>query len=245
MRDEVMKHVFKITATIFAVVAVVGSSVALGSITRQQAEIQELIVREANRQNFPPALALAVARVESNFDPRAISHAGARGVMQIMPATAEQELGVPRRKLYDPEINIRAGIRFLDQLIDTYNGKWDIALSHYNGGSAVKNRWGRLRVIPATRDYVDKVLKYTGTYEQQLGAFAQRPETRPVKERSRVRSNLDDFQSGNFLADLQSLRGQSNRMSAYRTKLVSSLKDLAHHNHHRGEQQTGSRFYDW
>jgi soluble lytic murein transglycosylase-like protein len=239
-----MEHVFKITATVLTFIAIVGSSVAFGSVNRHQAEIQELIVREANRQNFPPALALAVARVESNFDPRAKSHAGARGVMQIMPATAEQELGVPRRKLYDPETNIRAGIRFLNQLIDTYDGKWDIALSHYNGGSAVTNRWGRLRVIPATRDYVDKVLKYVRSYEQQLGTYAHPPETRSLKEWSRVRKNLDDFQQDGSLEGWQSREDHSERMSAYRTKLVLSLKGLADRNRQRGIQQTGTLFYD-
>ncbi len=239
-----MNHLFKIIATVLTFIATIGSCEAVGKVNRQQADIQALIVREANRQNFPPALALAVARVESNFDARAKSSAGARGVMQIMPATAEQELGVPRRKLYDPETNIRAGIRFLDQLIDTYDGRWDIALSHYNGGSAVTNQWGRLRVIPATRNYVDQVLAYNRTYEQQLGAYSPQGKS-GSQEPLRGRQNLDDFQSGGSLDGPQRRQGQSTRLSAYRSNLVASLKALADHNRQRGKQHTGTRSYDW
>ncbi len=239
-----MNHIFKITATVLTFIAAVGSCEAFGKVNRQQAEIQALIVKEASRQNFPPALALAVARVESNFDAQAKSHAGARGVMQIMPATAEQELGVPRRKLYDPETNIRAGIRFLDQLIDTYDGRWDIALSHYNGGSAVTNRWGRLRVIPVTRNYVDQVLAYNQTYEQQLGSYSHQLKA-GSQEPLRGRQNLDDFQSGGSLDGPQRRQGQSTRLSAHRLNLVASLKKLADHNHQRGKQYPGTRLYDW
>ena len=127
--------------------------------------VKSIIVQKAESQGLPVSLALAVARVESNFDPRALSHAGARGVMQIMPATAEKTLGVSRHQLYDPKVNIEAGIRFLKRLIDTYDGRIDIALSHYNGGSAV-NQSGRLRVIPATRRYVNKVCNWCCNWGQ-------------------------------------------------------------------------------
>lgn len=239
-----MKHVFKITATLIACIVALSSSLALGNINQQQAEIQALIVKEANRQNFPPALALAVARVESNFNPSAKSHAGARGVMQIMPATAEQDLGVPRRKLYDPEINIEAGIRFLDQLIQTYDGRWDIALSHYNGGSAVTNRWGRLRVIPATRNYVDQVLAHTKRYEKTLVSYSRLLED-PSREGVQHRKNLDDFQPGGLLDGWQRRQDQSKQMSAHRARLVSSLKDLADRNHKRGIGSSATHYHNW
>ncbi|MGL1889915.1 MAG: lytic transglycosylase domain-containing protein [Reichenbachiella sp.] len=120
--------------------------------------IQKLIINEATRQNLNPALALAIAKVESNFNPNALSHAGAKGVMQIMPKTAEQEFGVSRYRLYDAQTNVRLGIRFIKQLLHTYGQRIDIALSHYNGGSAVKDKYGNLSVIPATKKYVKKVL---------------------------------------------------------------------------------------
>jgi hypothetical protein len=121
-------------------------------------DIQQRVIREAKRQNIDPSLALAIAEVESNFNYQAISHAGAKGVMQIMPETAEQVFGVSRRRLFDPNVNIELGVKFIKKLLKRYDGRLDIALSHYNGGSGVKNRHGNLSVMPATRDYVDKVL---------------------------------------------------------------------------------------
>lgn len=121
-------------------------------------DIQQRIITEATHQNIAPSLALAIAKVESNFNPNALSHAGAKGVMQIMPRTAEQGFGVPRGRLFDPDVNIELGVKFIKSLIEQYDDRLDIALSHYNGGSGVKNRHGELNVMPATRDYVDKVL---------------------------------------------------------------------------------------
>ena len=121
-------------------------------------DIQQQIITEAKRQNMAPSLALAIAKVESNFNPKALSHAGAKGVMQIMPRTAEQAFGVPSSRLFDPDVNIEVGVKFIKKLLKRYDGRLDIALSHYNGGSGVKNRYGELSVMPATRDYVHKVL---------------------------------------------------------------------------------------
>lgn len=131
----------------------------------QQSDIEQMIIAESVRQSLPPSLALAVAKAESGFDPYALSHAGARGVMQIMPATAEGEFSVPASRLYDPATNIRIGVAFINQLIKTYGGRVDIALSHYNGGSRVKDQYNNYRVIPATQDYVSKVLAYQRDYQ--------------------------------------------------------------------------------
>jgi hypothetical protein len=121
-------------------------------------DIQQRVIAEARRQNMPPSLALAIAKVESNFDHQALSHAGAKGVMQIMPRTAEQVFGVPRSRLFEPDVNIQLGVKFIKKLLKRYDGRLDIALSHYNGGSGVKSRHGEFRVMPTTRGYVDKVL---------------------------------------------------------------------------------------
>ena len=120
--------------------------------------IQKLLVDEANKQGLDPTLALAIAEVESNFDPRALSKAGAMGVMPIMPAPAAPVFGVPSDALYDASINIYLGITFIKQLLTRYNQRLDIALSHYNGGSAVQDKFGQLTVIPATKKYVNKVM---------------------------------------------------------------------------------------
>lgn len=120
--------------------------------------IQKFLVDEANRQSIDPALALAIAKVESDFNPRALSHAGAKGIMQIMPATAEGVFGISPDRLFDAKTNIELGISFIKKLLARYDQRTDIALSHYNGGSAVQNKSGGLTVIPATQKYVNKVL---------------------------------------------------------------------------------------
>lgn len=121
--------------------------------------VKRMVVEEASRHPVvPPSLALAVAEAESDFVADAESVAGARGVMQIMPATGRGVFGVEPDALWEPRLNVRLGVRFLGDLIERYGGRWDLALSHYNGGSAVGS--GRAaRVIPATRRYVEKVLR--------------------------------------------------------------------------------------
>ena len=115
-------------------------------------EIRRLVVAEAARNGVvPTSLALAVARVESNFDPGPVSSAGARGVMQIMPRTARSEFGVNGEALWDPRTNVRLGLRYRAQLYDRYGRRWDLALSHYNGGSLVRSRSGRPRAHSYTR----------------------------------------------------------------------------------------------
>ena len=124
-----------------------------------RAYIKSIIIETSLKTNYvSPSLALAVAQVESNFNPNAVSSKGAIGVMQIMPRTALYEYGITKEKLFNPKTNIKIGIKFLNHLITKYNGRIDIALSHYNGGSAV-GKWPNLKIIPATYNYVIKVLK--------------------------------------------------------------------------------------
>ena len=126
-----------------------------------KASIISDIILEAHQAELSTNVALALAQIESNFDAVAVSDKGAIGVMQIMPATAEGEYGIPKNALFDPKLNIRVGIRFLKELLDRY-GRLDIALSHYNGGSKVRQPGGRLKVIPATKHYVRMVMKLAG-----------------------------------------------------------------------------------
>ena len=139
-----------------------------------QRAIQELIIGEARKMNFPPALALAVARVESDFNPMVKSHKGARGVMQIMPATALDEYGIEADLLWRPRINIRLGIHFLKRLLLRYRGRTDLALSYYNGGSRVGDL-PNARVMPATRGYVNKVRRWQRHYRREMWRRTTRP----------------------------------------------------------------------
>lgn len=145
------------------------------SATAQQAaaywsadRIKQTIISESLKTNYVrPSLALAVAETESNFRSHVVSHAGAVGIMQIMPATAVGLYKTGRAALFDPRTNIRIGVRFLDHLIKKYDGRIDLALSHYNGGSAVM-RNGSARILPYTRDYVSRVLARSRHYKNAL-----------------------------------------------------------------------------
>ncbi|MBT3196089.1 MAG: lytic transglycosylase domain-containing protein [Gammaproteobacteria bacterium] len=129
------------------------------------AKVKQILKQESARAGIALPLALAVAHAESSFNPKAESVAGARGVMQIMPMTAEREYGIHRNRLWEPEINIRMGLHFLKRLLLRYHGNESLALSYYNGGSAVGS-WPNARVIPATRGYVNKVLRLKRQYSR-------------------------------------------------------------------------------
>ena len=124
-----MKHQFISVALALMLAAVASIGHASLSETSSRQAIEQLVVERAVTLGFPPDLALAVARVESNFDPDAVSDAGAIGVMQIMPRTGLLEFGLDRRSLFDARQNIDAGISFLQALQEQY-GRTEIALSH-------------------------------------------------------------------------------------------------------------------
>ena len=134
-------------------------------------EVKRIVVEESLRAGFPPSLTMAVAKAESNFDAAAESRAGARGVMQIMPRTARDLYGVAPDELWDARLNVQLGIDYLESLIRRYHGRWDIALSHYNGGSAVGDP-ANPRVIPATSAYVNKVLRLQRRYRAEARSWA-------------------------------------------------------------------------
>lgn len=140
-------------------------------------EVRRMVIEEALNSRVPPSLALAVAHVESNFRDRAESAAGARGVMQIMPATAISEFGVMPDELWDARLNIQLGIHFLEQLIARYGGRWDAALSHYNGGS-LRGSGRHVAPHPYTRDYVASVLRWQRTYAAQAALWREDLEPR-------------------------------------------------------------------
>ena len=132
-----------------------------------QSEIKSLVGREASNLGVPASLALAVAHAESNFNQRAESSKGARGVMQIMPATAWGEYCITAEELWNPRVNIRLGLHYLRRLIDRYDGRVEYALSFYNGGFRVGPP-SRPRIIPATRSYVRKVTRLRIRYHRAL-----------------------------------------------------------------------------
>jgi len=145
------------------------------TIASTRAEIKKIVIEESLNSNVPASLSLAVAKVESNFRARALSSAGARGVMQIMPRTASQVFGVSKEELWDARLNVQLGIDYLYQLQKQYGGRWDLALSHYNGGTLKGGKGANARPHSYTRKYVANVLYWQKYYSQQSKVWQDTP----------------------------------------------------------------------
>lgn len=113
------------------------------------------IAAAAKKHELDPALLSAVVSQESGFQPRAISRAGAMGLMQLMPETA-RALGV--RDPFDPAQNIDGGATYLRGLIDRYHGRLDLALAAYNAGPGAVDHFGGVPPYPETQAYVKNIL---------------------------------------------------------------------------------------
>lgn len=111
----------------------------------------------ARRHGLNPALVAAVARAESAFDPEAVSHKGARGLLQLMPATASR-FGVSVEELFDPAKNLEAGTRYLAWLIRRFEGDPVRVVAAYNAGEGAVERYGGIPPYEETRRYVAKVM---------------------------------------------------------------------------------------
>lgn len=120
------------------------------------ANMSELIDAFAADYELDPALIAAVIQVESNFNHRAVSRKGAQGLMQLMPATIWR-LSVA--DAYDPHENIGAGVRYLRQLLDQFQGDLTLALAAYNAGEKAVLRYKGVPPYQETRDYVARVLR--------------------------------------------------------------------------------------
>jgi len=121
----------------------------------------ESIREAATLYQIPEELVRAVIRCESDYDPRAVSPAGARGLMQLMPDTAAL---MQVRDIDDPLDNIYGGVRLLRVLANEFNGDLELTIAAYNAGDGAVIRFGGIPPFPQTRDYVASVTKYYRRY---------------------------------------------------------------------------------
>jgi len=138
-----------------------------GSWRQREAQYSQLIDQAAERESVQPALLRAVIAVESSFNARAVSRAGAQGLMQLHPATARRYgVGDP----FDAVQNLSGGAHYLRDLLKRYHNNLELVLAAYNAGEeAVDRHGGRIPPYRETREYVPAVLKW---YRQFQGPLA-------------------------------------------------------------------------
>ena len=136
-------------------------SVAQGSLP-----FREEITAAANKYGVDPALLAAVVKQESNFNPRAQSQVGAKGLTQLMDATS-RGLGVTDS--FDPAQSLDGGAKFLGSLLKQFHGDERLALAAYNAGPAAVQKFGGIPPYQETQRYVPKVLGYAAQFRRIIG----------------------------------------------------------------------------
>ena len=122
--------------------------------------VARLAERYAGQHGVEPRLVMAIIKVESGFDAKAVSSAGASGLMQLMPGT-QRHLGV--RDAFNPDENVEGGVRYFRSMLDRYGGNVSLALAAYNAGPANVDKYGGIPPFEETRNYVRKVLALYAT----------------------------------------------------------------------------------
>ena len=140
-----------------------------GAFRAEPTEYDALIRAAADRNDLEYALVKAVIRAESDFDRLAVSPKGARGLMQLMPATAAEHLVA---NVFVPRENIEAGCRHLRLLLERYGFDVERALAAYNAGARRVDEAGGIPPIPETREYLERVLRYRLAYLREHRAPA-------------------------------------------------------------------------
>ena len=122
------------------------------------ASAYDAIIRaEAKKNDVDASLVSALIRAESNYQPRAISRKGARGLMQLMPATAKR---LSLKKPFDPASNVSGGVRYLKELLKRYQHRPELVLAAYNAGEGAVETYGGVPPYRETIGYVKKILSW-------------------------------------------------------------------------------------
>lgn len=139
----------------------------------RRSKYDEIIERHAKRFRVDPVLVRAVIQVESDFNPNVISHKGARGLMQLIPATAKR---YRVKNVFDPEENIRGGVNYLRDLLEMFPGNLPRALAAYNAGENAVTRHKGVPPYLETQIYVKRAMTvyYGRPYEQAIGFAGKR-----------------------------------------------------------------------
>lgn len=133
------------------------------------AAIDSIIDRVSSHYQVDPKLVHAMIRVESNYDPSAVSSKGAMGLMQLIPATAER-FGV--RDPFDPRQNILGGVSYLKYLLHLFGGNLPLSLAAYNAGEERVIRSGGVPAIPETEHYVRAITRLYSSQDSGSAATA-------------------------------------------------------------------------
>ena len=142
---------------------------------KDSAEFDRLIVGACRRYNIEFALVKAVIKAESAFNPRALSSAGARGLMQLMPVTATRH-GVT--DIYSPRDNIEGGVRHLRYLLNHFHGNISLVLAAYNAGVGAVTEYKGIPPYIETPEYVQRVLRYRTAYRRRRAISRKQTITR-------------------------------------------------------------------
>lgn len=148
---------------------------SFSSSTLPPAEINRLVEQTASRFDVDPDLVHAIIQVESDYDPGAVSHKGAMGLMQLVPATA-QRFGVENP--FDPKQNIEGGVTYLRHLLDIFQGDLELSLAAYNAGENSVLRRGGIPAFTETHNYIRKV---TGIYSTGSNGQDEKAGGQPAK----------------------------------------------------------------